>query len=620
MAPSGASSDDPGGIKAAMQALAAGEDAAFRAALDTIAEGMEADPEGVRAAIAASVPALTSSPVISIVEDAWLAGAVVSEGRVVHADAAFGASRATQDALAQLAARASGRSRAFATVRIADGSLAVAVAGRGQQAAAWPLSEAMRAAMASPRATAILAFSQSDAAGLSGVVQAAFGMTPAEARLAAVLFRGSSVEQAAGALGISADTARKTVRALLRKTGTLRRAGLTARIAELLAGHYLRGRDRIDLIQEAFGLSGAEARVADAVAQGLTVREIAQQRQVSAHTVRAQLDAALLKTGVARAPDLARILVNLCALVSWTSCSEPRRQDQRDLIAATRIIPAPGGRRIAAADFGPPQGAPVLCFHPGLSYRWVRRRLREAFQEAGFRTISYDRAGCGLSDPQAGHAFDAAAEDAALVLDRFKIHRTRIFAAFGGAGPALAFAARYPERVSEGVLLMPRTLRSETTHPAALTRLWRSFSGQPAIGESFFEAVRLVAGSRLWRWLQAQVARSTAADRLTLRDDAYNDERMSEIFASIARGIQGTVDMDRGYQAGWERPVLPPAIRWTVLSTAAQPHRAAEADDDGWAWLPGVRLAAMAEAGRFAMHTHAREIAGLFTPPGRRAA
>ncbi|BCW89085.1 hypothetical protein sos41_22400 [Alphaproteobacteria bacterium SO-S41] len=619
MTASGGKPGDGKAIKAALRSLAADErEGVYQAAIDAIAEDVSSSPDLVESVLAETAPEFALSPVVSIVDETWLAGAAILDQRILHADPGLDIAPGGEglENLRRLAARAARAPRAFAMLRLADGSLAVAVAARGEQAAAWPLGPEVRAALGnSGRATAVLAFAPGSEAGLEGIIANAFGLNRSEARLGAVLFRGLGVDEAAGEIGMTVGTARKTARSLLRKTGTLRRAGLTARIAELLAGHYLRVRDRAELIQEAFSLSAAEARVAEAVAHGLTVREIADRRRVSAHTVRTQLNAALLKTGIARASDLARILVNLCALVSWTSCSEPQRQDQRLLIAATRMIPAEGTRRIAAADYGPAKGAPVLSFHPGLSYRWVRRRLREAFQARGFRTLCYDRAGCGLSDIAEGNVLDLAADDAARVLDRFRVERTRIFASFGGAAPAVAFAARHPDRVAEAVLLMPRPSRSITTHPSSLKGLWHAFAERPGVADSFYNTVRLAVGSRFWRWLQAQVARGTPADRATMRDDAYNDERIAEIYASFARTARGTLDLDRAYRTGWPRPERVGGTRWTIVTTAASPSQGGESDADAWGWLPGLQRVALPQAGRFAMHTHADEIAACFAPP-----
>ncbi|GIL40113.1 helix-turn-helix transcriptional regulator [Roseiterribacter gracilis] len=62
---------------------------------------------------------------------------------------------------------------------------------------------------------------------------------------------------------------------------------------------------------ELFGLSPAEADLAVGLAQGETVQEIADRRQVRISTVRSQLQSALAKTGAARQADLIRAVLSV---------------------------------------------------------------------------------------------------------------------------------------------------------------------------------------------------------------------------------------------------------------------------------------------------------------------
>ncbi|MHA6690546.1 helix-turn-helix transcriptional regulator [Devosia sp. A449] len=66
-----------------------------------------------------------------------------------------------------------------------------------------------------------------------------------------------------------------------------------------------------ELLRHGFGLTESEIRVAGLIADGLTSREIADARQVSLHTVRDQIKAALAKTGSRRQIELVRLLQNI---------------------------------------------------------------------------------------------------------------------------------------------------------------------------------------------------------------------------------------------------------------------------------------------------------------------
>jgi DNA-binding CsgD family transcriptional regulator len=61
----------------------------------------------------------------------------------------------------------------------------------------------------------------------------AFGLTAAEAKLAARLASGAGIDIAAASLGVSRETARTQLKAVFAKTSTTRQAELTALIARL---------------------------------------------------------------------------------------------------------------------------------------------------------------------------------------------------------------------------------------------------------------------------------------------------------------------------------------------------------------------------------------------------
>jgi DNA-binding CsgD family transcriptional regulator len=62
---------------------------------------------------------------------------------------------------------------------------------------------------------------------------AAFGLTVAEAKLAAKLASGSGIDGAAASLGVSRETARTQLKAVFAKTNTCRQAELAALVARL---------------------------------------------------------------------------------------------------------------------------------------------------------------------------------------------------------------------------------------------------------------------------------------------------------------------------------------------------------------------------------------------------
>ncbi len=70
----------------------------------------------------------------------------------------------------------------------------------------------------------------------------------------------------------------------------------------------------LHLVRQAIGLTIAEARVACALAEGITAEEYASQAGVSLSTVRTQIRAILEKAGLRRQSDLVRLVARISAL------------------------------------------------------------------------------------------------------------------------------------------------------------------------------------------------------------------------------------------------------------------------------------------------------------------
>jgi DNA-binding CsgD family transcriptional regulator len=63
-----------------------------------------------------------------------------------------------------------------------------------------------------------------------------------------------------------------------------------------------------EILQALFDLSPAEARVAAMIAEGHSVKTIAEQLSVQPNTIRVQLKAVFAKTGTGRQPELVSLL------------------------------------------------------------------------------------------------------------------------------------------------------------------------------------------------------------------------------------------------------------------------------------------------------------------------
>jgi pimeloyl-ACP methyl ester carboxylesterase len=140
----------------------------------------------------------------------------------------------------------------------------------------------------------------------------------------------------------------------------------------------------------------------------------------------------------------------VAALVSRASGDMPgdRIGSVRRMEVDTVIVRDSEGRSlgIAAADIR--AGFPLLLHSGSPGSRVLYQPAVELAAEYGFRMVSYDRPGYGLSDPRPGRLVADAVEDALVIADELGFQRFATWG-FSGGGPfALACAARLGDHVS----------------------------------------------------------------------------------------------------------------------------------------------------------------------------
>jgi pimeloyl-ACP methyl ester carboxylesterase/DNA-binding CsgD family transcriptional regulator len=209
-----------------------------------------------------------------------------------------------------------------------------------------------------------------------------------------------------------------------------------------------------DMLRSAFDLTPAEAEVMQALAEGHSIAEIAESRDRSVETIRAQLKAIMAKTETRSQTELVRLTLSTMEMVQYSA------EATQELSDASRgfetLEPRPfqtmhlkDGRRLDYLILGDPNGRP--CFFFPLDYgliRWPASAEAEA-RERGIRVIVPVRPGYGSSSPLRRNIPYIAqiAEDMAALLDHLGVSRVPIMTLGGDSYIGFAFHAAYPERV-----------------------------------------------------------------------------------------------------------------------------------------------------------------------------
>ena len=554
---------------------------------------------------------------------AGLALAVVgARGGLLCADPPFpaladgGAAASVRDLLR----RAAQGEPAIGLVETDAGGVVALCAASPARAAAWPLSQALRAALAGPgRLWVLMAFAPARASTLARHAAATFGLSDLESRVAAAMVEVPTLEIAASRVGVGRATARDALQGAMHKMGEARIPALVRRLTDLMCGSPRAAETDDAVFATALNLTPAEARVAQLSAQGATANSVAETLGVKPETVKSHLRSAFGKTGLGRAKDLGRIDVELKALKALSQADEILAQAD-DLGGRLRLIVQADGRRVAFIDHGPPEGRLVLVCHALASGRRLTPALTRKLQAGGYRPVVPQRPGYGLTDPTQGDYLATAAEDMAAILRALKRARADVFARDIAAAPLLAFAERFPDRIGQGVLLNPqRPIDQPPEHQGgrryAISAASRLLHRHPEITESFFEVLRRQTGTdRLAAILRASFKSGAPSDIAGLDDPELVHWMVRDIQAMVAHTTKGIVRERLAYSNGWRPPARVGGLAWTVAHCA---ELNVLNPQEWWADLPNARFEQVAEGGLLLPLTHPDAVVRLLKPDHR---
>jgi pimeloyl-ACP methyl ester carboxylesterase len=107
----------------------------------------------------------------------------------------------------------------------------------------------------------------------------------------------------------------------------------------------------------------------------------------------------------------------------------------------------PDGRRLGFAEYGVPDGRPLMFFHGTPGARLMTRFAHPDAVRHGIRIIAPERPGYGLSDFQPGRTLGAWADDVAALADGLRRERFAIAGVSRGGPYVAACAHRMRPRV-----------------------------------------------------------------------------------------------------------------------------------------------------------------------------
>jgi pimeloyl-ACP methyl ester carboxylesterase len=243
--------------------------------------------------------------------------------------------------------------------------------------------------------------------------------------------------------------------------------------------------------------------------------------------------------------------------------------------ARSSVITLGSGRAFGVAEYGRPDGPPLLYFHGIPGSRCAAAQLAPAAQAAGVRLIGIDRPGMGLSTFQEGRRVVDWPDDVSRFADALGIERFAVLGVSGGGPHALACAYKIPDRltacgiVSGAAPLSPFTqFLFQSTYGLQLSLMRRWCSSSEGARKSLRLLQRILATPDRAVLADAEVSSVLAASFIEAFRQGIDGEK-HDIAALFFRGWGFTlekIDLPRLYwwHGGLDKSVPLRVAQWAV--------------------------------------------------------
>jgi len=211
------------------------------------------------------------------------------------------------------------------------------------------------------------------------------------------------------------------------------------------------------------------------------------------------------------------------------------------------VVPVDSDRQIAYAEYGRPDGAPVVFLHGTPGSRRLGALLGTAARENGVRVLAPDRPGYGRSSPWPNRSVSDAAELVTPVLDDADVQTAGLIAFSGGGPYALSIAATQAEEISQIDVIAGATPPTVREGRPVIQRLLTGLATTtPSVLRGLF---------RGQTWLAERLDPSFVVGQYTANDDAVPDaaaEIVTEDFVeAFARHRSGAVTEFHNTATDW---------------------------------------------------------------------
>ncbi len=223
--------------------------------------------------------------------------------------------------------------------------------------------------------------------------------------------------------------------------------------AIFIAPNSIKQKIATSAIQSLFSLSPAEARLAALLTTGMSLNDAAEESHISKNTAKVQLKSIFSKVGVSRQAELIKRILTSPAVFNPAD-KIPGSTHVTSRIKVQSHINKEGdcilkcGRRLTYAEYGDPNGLPVIHLHGVLGCRYERLPDDSLTKKLGVKLIVPDRPGYGLSESNPDQSYLTFADDLLEFVDYLGFQKISLMGLSVGAIYGSAFAYKSPQYVN----------------------------------------------------------------------------------------------------------------------------------------------------------------------------
>jgi len=246
------------------------------------------------------------------------------------------------------------------------------------------------------------------------------------------------------------------------------------------------------------------------------------------------------------------------------------------------------GRTLGFAEYGVPNGRPLIYLHGWPGSRLEPYAMRQGCARLGLRMIAPDRPGLGLSDFKPGRTIADFAGDVSELADHLELKRFAVLGVSGGGPYAAACAAQIPQRLTSALLVCsvgPADVPEVTKNMVAIHRWLLAMARRfprvtECIGGIFLRVIWRKGNQVLPRQVEMRLP---PADRKALENTELRQALTDSSVEALRPGVRGAVKDGSLYGRPWGfalDTIRVPAFLWhgeaDIIVPPAMGHYLAE--------------------------------------------